>query len=278
MSFPLRFLPLAFLGCGRIAQNIIEAYLRHSNMQGKNLLASGRNPQKTKRICEKFKIQMASDNEELLEKGSVIFICVKPQDMEEALQNLSAHWRPDHTVFSLAAGISFKHLKKWGLNCKRLVRLMPNTAVSVGEGFLPFCPLKGSEALNSSIEELLKPLGFVLPLAEEELLAPATAAGASGLAFVLELMQYWLEWLEGEGFSHEAARAFTVQIFSGAGALGREKIKKSFSDLQKEITSPQGVSQAGLKSLRELELERVLRLAFEQARLKTREIGERESF
>ena len=272
MSYPFHLTKLAFLGCGHIAQNIIKAYLTHSNVPKDNLFISGRNLKKTQRICKTLQVQMVLDNEELLEEASVIFICVKPQDMEEVIRSLKTHWHSRHTVISLAAGISFKTLKKWGLNCKRLVRLMPNTSVSVGQGFLPFCSLNGQGPLNSFIEGLLEPLGQVLALEEEDLLSPATVASASGLAFVLELMQYWLEWLIGEGFSYEQARALVTQTFLGAGEMGRQKTKKSFSDLQREITSPKGVTDEGLKAMREWELERILRLGFEKASLKVKEI------
>ncbi len=270
---PYPFHSLAFLGCGRIAQSLIKGYLSQSGAPSDKIFASGRNFKKTQRVCEKLKIQMAEDNEELLDKGSVIFICVKPQDMEEALEGLKAHWRSDHTVFSLAAGLSFKTLKSWGLNCRRLIRLLPNTAASLGQGVLPFCSLNNQESLNSFAEKLLEPLGHVFALKKEDLLFSATVGSACGLGFALELMQYWQEWLQGEGFSDEMARSLTAQTFLGAGEMGRKKSGKSFSDWQKEIASPQGATLAGLSAMREMELERILRLSFEKTALKIKELG-----
>lgn len=272
MPYPLHSLKISFLGCGHIAQSIISGYLKYSEIPEKNIFISGRNLKKTKRISSQLKVNMVSDNEELLEKSSVIFICVKPQDMEEAIQSLKALWEPNHTVFSLAAGVSFNNLKKWGLNCSRLIRLMPNTSVCIGKGFLPFCSLKHSESLNSFAESLLKPLGQVLALKEESLLTPITVASASGLAFILELMQYWLEWLTGEGLPYEQARTLIIQNFLGASEMSKRRNKKGFLELQKEIVSPGGVTQEGLIFMRELELERLLRLSFEKARLKIKEL------
>lgn len=271
-EYPFQTTKLAFLGCGHIAQNIIKGYLKHSNIPKENLFICGRNIKKTQRISEKLNVPMVLDKEELLDKASVIFICVRPNDTEEVVQSLKAYCHPSHTILSLVAGISFKRLKKWGLNCKRLVRLMPNTSVSVGKGFLPFCSLNNQEALNSFVEGLLEPLGQVLILKEEALLIPATVGSSSGLGFILELMQYWLEWLQGEGFSYEQARNLVVTNFLGAGELCNKKSDKSFSDLQKEIISPQGVTHSGLQTMRELELERVLRLSFETARSKVKNL------
>lgn len=271
-EYPFQTSNLAFLGCGYIAQNIIKGYLKYSNIPKKNLFICGRNAKKTQRISEKLKVSMILDKEELLEKTSVIFICVKPDDMGEVVQSLKSYCHSSHTILSLVAGISFKTLTDWGLKCKRLVRLMPNTSVSVGKGFLPFCSLNNQKALNSFVESLLEPLGQVLILEEEDLLIPATVGSSSGLGFILELMQYWLEWLQGEGFPYEQARNLVTTSFLGAGELCRKRTNKSFSDLQKEITSPQGVTHSGLKAMRELELERVLRLSFEEARLKIKQL------
>ncbi len=271
-EYPFSSIKLAFLGCGRIGQNLVKGYLNHSSIPKKNLFISGRNVKKTQRISQKLKVSMILDKEELLEKADVLFICVKPSDAEEAVRSLKAYCRSDHTILSLVAGLSFKTLKSWGLKYKRLIRLMPNISVSIGKGCLPFCSLNNQESLNSFGERLLEPLGHVLTLEDESLMSPATVGSASGLGFVLELMQYWLEWLAGEGYSYEQARTLVVQTFIGAGELCQKRAHKNFPDLQKEIISPKGVTHSGLKAMREFELERILRLSFEEARLK---VGQR---
>ena len=154
---------------------------------------------------------------------------------------------------------------------------MPNTSVSVGQGVLPFCSLNNQPSLNFFMEKLLEPLGQVLILEDENLLSPATVGSASGLGFVLELMQYWLEWLQGEGFSHETAKTLVIQTFLGAGQMCLQRMEKSFSDLQKEIASSKGITHSGLSVMRELELERILRLSFENANLKVKELGKEKS-
>ena len=269
---PLKSSSLGFLGCGSIAQSFIRGYLKHSFELSKNIFISGRNLNKLQKLSQKYQIQAVHDNEELLEKATVIFICVKPTEAEELLQGLKSFFRPEHSLLSLMAGISFQKLLSWGLNHPRLIRLMPNSSVSVGKGFIPFCSLRDQKALNGFVEELLKPLGQSLNLKKEALLAPATVASSSGLAFILELMEYWLEWLEGEGLSSHFAKAMVVENFLGAGELSKQRENKSFAELQKEILSPKGVTEEGLKTMRETELERVLRFCFEKSLLKVREL------
>lgn len=257
MSFysPLHSSTLGFLGCGAIAQNFIRGYLKRSSSLSKQIFISGRNLKRIRRLSQHYKVQSVLDNEELLEKAKIIFICVKPAEAEDLIQSLKNLFQPEHTLLSLMAGISFQKLTSWGIAHKRLIRLMPNISVSVGKGFLPFCSLNNQKALNSFIEEILNPLGKTLNLKKEALLSPSTVGSTSGLAFVLELMEYWLEWLEGEGFSYSSAKDLVIETFLGAAETCKQRENKSFSDLQREILSPNGVTQQGLKTMRELELE-----------------------
>ncbi len=273
--YPLSHLKISFLGCGQMAQSLIQAYVHQPNSQisSKNIFISGRNLQKTKRIAEKFNVQMVVDNEELLDKSSVIFLCVKPFDAEEAIQALRNSFDSNHTFISVMAGVSIKQLQKWGLSSRRIVRLMPNIAVSIGEGCLPFYSYKNQDSINAFIEELLKSLGQVVVLDNEESLNALTVASASGVGFFFEILEYWIEWLQNQGFPYKKAREISVQTFLATGLLAQKYSQKKILDLQKEVASAKGVTAAGLNTMRELELERILRLSFEKASLREKELS-----
>ena len=270
---PFRSLKLAFLGSGSMAQNLIKGYLSQSNIKAENIFISGKNPKNTIKKADRLKVHAVLDKEELLEKADIIFLCIKAQEAQQAIEELSSQWDNRHSVLSVVAGLSFKHIKKAGLRSKRLVRLMPNTNVCVGKGLLPFCSLEKQENFSSFIENLLEPLGQVFRLEEENLLEPITTACASGSSFVLEIMEYWQEWLVGEGFTKKQAKALTLNTFLGTCLMSEKRPDESFFELQKEIVSKKGVSEAGLKNIRELELERILRLSFEQAKIRLKEIS-----
>ena len=108
---------------------------------------------------------------------------------------------------------------------------------------------------------------------EDESFEALTVASSSGIGFVFELMIYWSEWLEERGFSKEEARDITVQTFSGASVLAETSQNLDLTELQKKVVSKKGVTAAGLNSIRELDIERCLRISFEKAVLRDREIG-----
>ena len=265
----LSSLKLGFLGAGNLAKNLIQGYLDHSPVKPENIFISLRS---RKNLLKNQKISLLCNNEDILEKAQIIFLCVKPHDLEGLLNELKFSWQKKHTVLSPVAGISFKKLKKWGMSLSRVIRFMPNTNVCAGSGMLPFCSLKHQENLNSFAEEVLRPLGWTQCLKEESSLEPLTVACASGSSFILEIMLYWLEWLSEQGFDEYLAKEFVIQSFLGTSLMAKKRKNQDFSALQKEICSQKGVSAEGLKALREMDLERILRLSFEQSLLKLKKI------
>ena len=189
------------------------------------------------------------------------------------MQTLRSGFNVNQTFISVMAGLSIEQLQKWGLSSQRIVRLMPNIAARIGESLLPFYSYKNKNSLNAFVEELLKPMGKVMVLDNEESLNALTVASSSGLGFVFEILEYWIEWLQGQGFSYEKAREISVQTFVGAGLLAQKYSQKKIVELQKEVSSSKGVTSAGLQTIRELELERILRLGFEKASLREKELA-----
>jgi len=206
----------------------------------------------------------------------VIFICVKPQDLMEALLPVAHLFDDHHTVISLAAGISLKSLKKALPNVKNIVRIMPNTPSKVAKGVVGYCVASEAKVITESIGELLEPLGYVVYADEGEQFEALTVACGSGTGFVFELMLYWQDWLEERGFEAEVARRMTIQTFFGAAKLAKID-PHDILTLQEEVVSKKGVTAAGLESMRELEIERLLRYSFEKAVLRDQEIGRTQS-
>ena len=86
-------------------------------------------------------------------------------------------------------------------------------------------------------------------------------------------MLYWQEWLEEHGFASHVARKMTVETFLGAALLASENKDAPIDDLLSKVASKKGITQAGLESMRELEIERALRYSFEKAALRNQELA-----
>ncbi len=121
---------------------------------------------------------------------------------------------------------------------------------------------------------MFAPLGICVKLDEGEPFEAFSVATSAGVGFIFELMLYWQEWLEERGISPELAQRMTVSTFQGTADLAALSWPQTLADLQAKVTSKKGITSAGLTSMRELEVERLLRYSFEKAALRDRELSQ----
>lgn len=262
-----------FIGTGNLAQAIIKALIESKTLLPSQIFASNRTEGKLKKAAEAFLIQAVPSNEELIEKSDVIILGIKPQDLTEAIEPISSSFQPHQTVISLAAGVPLSSLRKLAGSAGAIIRVMPNTAAKLKQAVVGYCSLGGNKDLDLFVEELFSPLGIVVKVDEGEAFEALSVACSAGIGFVIELMLYWQEWLEEHDFDSQTARAMTVKTFLGAAMLADESESLNLEDLQARVASKKGITAAGLNSMRELEVERVLRYSFEKAVLRDRELG-----
>jgi pyrroline-5-carboxylate reductase len=265
---------IGFLGAGTMCQVLVEGWLTKALLPAADVRVSNRTPGRLQKMVDQFQVVACGTNEELVDQSQVVVLSVKPQDLLSAVEPIASTFRSDQIVISLAAGIPLSRLKRLLPQCPHLVRVMANTPARVMKGSFAYCTLKGDMVVDRMMERLFKPLGFTVRLDEGDPFEAFTVATSSGIGFIYELMIYWQEWLEEHGIEESLAQQMTVQTFSGAAELALQSSSLSLSELQAKVTSKKGVTAAGLESLRELEMERLLRYSFEKAVLRDRELSE----
>ncbi|MEY4615795.1 MAG: hypothetical protein RJB66_755 [Pseudomonadota bacterium] len=266
-------LKIGFIGAGNMTNIISSRLFETQTVKPQNTSMSNRSPGKLLKIKERWPIHIANTNEEVVDACQIVFLAMKPQDFITAIEPIASLFREDQIIISLLAGVPIENLEKVLPN-SRLVRVMPNTPSALGKGVVGYClGDPHDDGASSLVEELLAPLGYVVPLEEGEMFDTLLVASSSGTGFVLELMAYWQDWIEERGFSPDVARRMTVDTFLGASMLAGHEEQVSFEELQNRVTSKKGVTAAGLESMRELELERVLRLSFEKAWMRNQELS-----
>ncbi|MBX2988489.1 MAG: pyrroline-5-carboxylate reductase [Bdellovibrionaceae bacterium] len=264
---------IGFLGAGNMAQTMIRGLLETDFVVPEKILASNRTPGKLQKLSEQYGIRTTPNNEELVEQSDIVVLSVKPQDLLAALEPIARSFSQDQIVISLAAGVRMPVLEKLLPEC-RLVRLMPNTPSLIGRGVIGYLMNDDEDsALESTVEDLFSSLGQVLRMADEDQLEALMVACSSGTGFVFELMMYWQDWLMEHDFDQETARRMTVETFVGASLLASQSEQIPLEELQNRVASRKGVTTAGLQSMRELEIERALRISFEKAALRNSEIA-----
>lgn len=268
----LRTMKIGFIGAGNMTQALIKGMIQSKVIKPEQIIVSNRTPGKLLKLKDLYNVQTREHNEEVVEQCDIVILAMKPQDMPEAIEAVSDHFTEHQIVISLAAGIPFSSLEKQ-IPEGRLVRMMPNTPSLIGRGVIGFMSLLVDDFVHSTMEDLFSSLGVILKVDTEDQLEALMVSCSSGTGFVFEMMMYWQDWIEEHGFSEEISRQMTIETFLGASLLAAQSHGIDIEELQARVTSKKGVTAAGLGSMRELEIERALRLSFEKAAMRSQEIS-----
>lgn len=265
---------IGFIGAGNMCQSLVEGWLQLNVLKPQQIFVSNRTPGKVKRLVQQFGVNESATNEELVDAVDIVLLATKPQDLLAAIEPIASSFHDGQVVISLAAGVPLARLRKILPKGVRVIRAIPNTPARLQKGVIGYCSSVNDPATDRFMESLFSPLGLVMRVEEGEPFEALTVSCSAGVGFVFELMIYWQEWLEERGFSPDQAQKMTVQTFLGASQLAAQTTHQSLGDLQSRVTSKKGVTAAGLDSMRELEVERLLRYSFEKAALRDRELAQ----
>ena len=269
----LKKLNVGFIGAGNMTQALIRRFVESGTLKPEQIHVSNRTSGKLIKVKELYGVNTYDLNELVVEKCDIVILSVKPQDMNAALEPLVEHFMPEQTIISLATGITMRTLEKL-IPHPRIVRVMPNTPTLIGRGVLGFfTSSKAPESLATLVKDLFQFFGMILEVENEDQFDALTVSCAAGTGFVFEMMMYWQEWIQEHGFSSDLSKKMTIETFIGASMLAAESMGVDLEELQNKVTSKKGVTAAGLNSMRELEIERALRISFEKAALRSQELS-----
>ena len=199
-------------------------------------------------------IKYFSKYEEFLENYSanIIFFAFKPQDAKSILEDLKKYQPFDkNTIFiSILAGKKIQFFEEIFGDKIKLIRLMPNLPILVGEGFFSYFCNKNIENTETTkiSDSILNSLGKNIKLKDEDLMDAATAIAGSGPAYLFSFADAIFEATKKAGFDEKEALELTKQTIFGSAKLLNES-KESFKQLSKNVTSKGGVTEAALDIL-----------------------------
>jgi len=244
---------IGFIGAGKMAEALIRAVLKSNSNE--DIIASDVNENRLKYIEKEIKIKTTKNNKEVVENSDIVFLAVKPQNMEEVLDEIENIVK-NQLIVSIAAGIDLNYLES-RLKDKRIIRIMPNTPCLVGEMAAALSPGKNAKDEDTKIiEEVLNSAGNALVL-KEDMLDSVTALSGSGPAFIAYLLDAMIEGAVKQGLSKDAARELAFQTALGTGKLMKEQglTPKELIDI---VSSPNGTTAAGMEILKKSDVKDIL--------------------
>ena len=123
---------LGFIGTGKIASSVITGICT-SKISFKKILVSPRNRNVAQKLKKRFrKVNIATTNQEIVDKCNWVFLAVTPKVGKKILPKLN--FRSNQKIISFISTINLAQLKKIVKKKAKIVRAIPLPPISLGKG------------------------------------------------------------------------------------------------------------------------------------------------
>ena len=226
------------------------------------------------RLNEDFGVRASEENASVAKEANVIVLAVKPQILQEVvtpLGSLVAEARP--LLISVAAGVTCSSIERWVGGAPALIRVMPNTPALIGAGISAlYANSNVSDDQRALAEKIVTAVGKTVWIEEESLMDAVTAVSGSGPAYFFYVMQSIHDAAVREGLDAQTARLLTLETTLGAARLALASTEDP-GNLQAQVTSPGGTTEAAIKVLDDAGVRDSLRQAVSAARARGGELA-----
>lgn len=201
-----------------------------------------------------------------------LVLAIPPQVFQSfACANPALHGHPG-LVISVMAGVRMQVISQI-LKVPAVVRAIPNTPSEVTEGMAVCCALPAvAPTRMEQAMRLLETCGKVIQVDNESLLDPATALCGGGPAFIAYIADAMQSYATDAGFSDSQARHMTSQVLRGTAAL-IDASDKEASVICREVMTPGGTTERGIRCFKEYNLRDIIRTALSLSQIRSNELG-----
>lgn len=268
---------IGFIGAGNMAYALIKGLLSNG-FDAKNINVSDSNEELLINRQSELKITTYSDNNSLLDNSDIVVFAVKPQVLSIVCLQLKNKVKPNHLFVSIVAGIRGNDINRWLGGNFALIRTMPNTPALFQSGVTGlFANDLVSNQQKELVTSILSSVGECFWVDDEKLIDAITAISGSGPAYFFLLMQSITQAATALGLDEKTANSLSIQTSLGASLMATKSGKDS-KTLRKEVTSPNGTTQAAIESFQDQNFEGIVaaatRAAYDRARELSNDLGD----
>ena len=265
---------IGFIGGGNMAQALIKGVLAGKLYHPADVLVSDVRKERLEYLSAEYNIKAAKDNKALTAKADIIVLSVKPQNMNDVLDEIKGSLKKETLVISIAAGITTAKIAA-ALGDTPIIRVMANTPALVGEAASALFSDNASESSIAEAMKLFTAVGKAVVVDSEDLIDAVTALSGSGPAYFFLLMEEMIKAGCQLGLSEQTAKELVLQTAKGAAllAIQADSTNQTPAQLREKVTSPGGTTQAALKVFSDAQFSQLVNSALTAARNRSKELS-----
>ncbi len=238
---------LGFIGTGNMGSALAKAA---SLTDGNQLLLVNRHPEKAEKLSGEIGGRVASQ-EDAAAEADFLFLGVKPVMLPTLVETLSpqlAARKSRFVLVSMLAGVTIDSLQTRLQKPYPVIRIMPNTPVSVGEGMILYCcSNEVTPEEESGFLTAMQAAGRFLKL-EERLFDAGMAVSGCGPAYVDLFVEALADAGVACGLPRKDAVLLAAQMTLGSARLILESGRHP-GELKDAVCSPGGTTIQGVRAL-----------------------------
>ena len=156
---------IGIIGYGSMGKMLLWKFSEAGNIEKQDLLVSNRTKEK---LEEAKAVATVSDSRKLASESDIIFICVRPVDLKQVLEEIKDDIRSDALLVSLNGSISFDSIHK--IVSSKTAKVIPSLTAEIGRSQTLVCfDQNVSDSDKAALKDLLISIGDVIELPENEM-------------------------------------------------------------------------------------------------------------
>lgn len=176
--------------------------------------------------------------------SDIVIIAIKPQIFAKVLLPLQSILS-ESLLLSIAAGKTINEIQKYTANNRRIVRIMPNIGMSIGQSANLLYTDKITESDKVLVESLLESTGKQYWLDSELEIDKLTPITGCAPAFYYKLSMELVNCGVEAGFSHDLVMKLVSDTFRASASYSSND--QEFKNLIDDVASKGGVTRAALE-------------------------------
>jgi pyrroline-5-carboxylate reductase len=240
----LSTLRVAAIGAGNMGGPVVRAALA-AGVDPAHLQVVNSSPDSSARAAQELGVSAGSSRTEAVSGADVVVLGVKPYQILDVAAEIAPALADGAVLVSLAAGIRLEQIEQVLPEGAAVVRAMPNTPISVGEGVVGL--MRGSgvdDAQDALVHALFARAGLVADVTEEQVHAVIGASGSAS-AFVFAAIEAMIDEAVREGLKRPIATQMVEQTVRGAATMLMESGQHP-AVAKGGVMSPGGTTAQGL--------------------------------
>ena len=235
------------IGCGSMGRMLLEKLSSNSELISGKLFVANRSYEKIADLAEMY--NLCQDNREIATLVDILFICVRPIDMKNVLEEIKNSLRKEQVIVSLNGSITFEQIENVCEN--KIVKAIPSVMAEINKSqTLICCNSMVNEQDKAIMKDLLSCIGSVIELPESEMGMGSELVSCMPGFIAAIFNEICASAQKHTSLAVEEIVQMVLNTMIGTGQLMIEN-NYSYQDVITRVATKGGITEEGVKVIQE---------------------------